>query len=243
MSSFTRLILILGALAVALTLGWMIGKPDASAITPPHSSSATQEKPKTAEPASKLPQGDPVDRLRAAKTLAEREEVLAAFMVLGHDRNAAMLIDALRDESIKLRLQAVEYAASLSTEFSAQVLEQAVINENADVREMGWSLLAPHSLESKIPVILTTVTRGSEASLAEMFTEIGRTPERPLFEALIQAAERAQGARQARVLKELQEWLVPGGGEVPTFENVNQLATWWATHRKNYDEFLLRVDL
>lgn len=65
-----------------------------------------------------------------------------------------MLIDALRDESIKLRLQAVEYAASLSTELSAQVLEQAVIHEK-----------------------------------------------------------------------------------------VNQIATWWATHCTNYDEFMLRVDL
>ena len=244
MSLSVRLGLILSLIIVALGLGWMIAKPEpVQAIEPlPASETRLQTKASTTGSGS-LTSGDPVDKLRAAKSLAEREEVMAAFMALGHDRNAAMLIDALRDESVKLRLQAVEHSASLSTEFFAQVLEEAVINDNADVREMGWSLLAPHPLESKVPIVLTTIARGSEASLEEMFSEMGRTPERPLFEAMMLAAERAQPPRQKRVLKELQEWLVPGGGEVPRFENVSQISAWWKTNQQHYDEFLLRVDL
>lgn len=240
----TRLGLIMSLIIVALWVGWMIAKPEPMQATKPlPSSDAIQKTKASTTGAGQLTSGDPVDKLRAARSSAEREEVMAAFMALGHDRNAAMLIDALRDESAKLRLQAVEHAASLSTEFFAQVLEEAVVNDNADVREMGWSLLAPHPMESKVPVVLTTIARGSEASLEEMFSEMGRTPERSLFEAMILAAERAQGTRQTRVLKELQEWLVPGGGEVPRFENVSQISAWWKTNQQHYDEFLLRVDL
>jgi hypothetical protein len=42
---------------------------------------------------------------------------------------------------------------------------------------------------------------------------------------------------------ELQEWLVPGGGKVPRFENVDQISAWRKTNQQHYDEFLLRVDL
>lgn len=204
---------------------------------------ASAASPTPASNGSKLTAGDPVDRLRSSKTRAEREEIMGAFMTLGHARNLAMLIDALRDESVELRVQAVEYAAALTPAESALVLREAVLNENKDVRDMGWSLLASHPLESKVPVIASTIERGSAISLEEMFSEMGRTPERPLFEAMLMAAGHPDNERQSRLLHEMQEWLKPGGGDVPRFQSVGQLTTWWKANRQRYDQFMLRVDL
>jgi hypothetical protein len=49
-------------------------------------------------------------------------------------------------------------------------------------------------------------------------------------------------ARSTRILREVQAWLVPGGGEVPQFPSTSAAASWWSQQRKNYDEFMLRVD-
>ena len=87
------------------------------------------------------------------------------------------------------------------------MLKEACLNDAKDVREMGWSLLAPHPLENKAPVLMAAIERGSDAVLTETFSEMGRTPELPLFEAMLTAANRVQDARQARVFSELQTWL------------------------------------
>ena len=71
---------------------------------------------------------------------------------------------------------------------------------------------------------------------------MGRTPEMPLFEAMLTSATRVNGPRQDRVFKELQAWLQPGGGNVPTFKSVNEMVTWWTANKQRYDQFLLRVD-
>ncbi|MEQ1749500.1 MAG: hypothetical protein ABL974_08765 [Prosthecobacter sp.] len=242
MSKSLHLILIFSSLAFASWIGWMIAKPSSDA-NQSESSSASVKLVAQASDASKLIYGDPVERLRSGRSKAEREEIMGAFMALGHERNSAMLIDALRDESVELRVHAVEYAASLTPAQSALVLTEAVLNENKDVRDMGWSLLAPHPLENKAPVIFAAIDHGSDASLEEMFSEMGRTPERALFEAMLLASGRTKDARKNRVLKEMQEWLKPGGGSVPNFQNVDQLAAWWATNKQRYDQFMLRVDL
>lgn len=52
------------------------------------------------------------------------------------------------------------------------------------------------------------------------------------------AAGRAQQARQARVLREMQAWLMPGGGNVPAFRNVTELTAWWTANRQRYDQYV-----
>lgn len=239
MSPFLRFILLFSVLIAALWMGWKIARPGSN-IT---ATSASETDAKPVAHATNLTSGDPVERLRAGKTKAGREEIMGAFMTLGHERNPAMLIEALKDESVELRVQAVEYAAALTPAESALVLREAVLNDNQEVRDKGWSLLAPHPLENKVPVIISTIERGSDVSLEELFSEMGRTPERPLFDTMLAAAGRAPTARQTRVLRELQEWLKPGGGNVPAFQSAGQLNTWWETNKKNYDQFMLRVDL
>jgi hypothetical protein len=229
----------------AAWLGWTVARPPtmifepAKMVTPVLKSAPAPVRPVGWVP----PEGDPVQRLKACKTKEERMEIIGAFMTLGHDHNGLMLIEALKDESVQVRVQAVEYAASLPPEVSALVLKEAVLNDLKDVREIGWSLLAPHPLENKAPVLMAAIERGSDVVLEEAFNEMGRTPEMPLFEAMLAAGTQAKDARRARVFKELQEWLKPGGGEVPAFKSVNEMMIWWAANKKRYDQFMLRVDL
>ena len=184
-----------------------------------------------------------MQRYKASTTKEDRLEIIGQFMALGHDRNAMMLIEALKDESTEVRVKAVEYAASLEPGVSAQVLKEACINDAKDAREMGWSLLAPHPLENKAPVLMAAIERGTDVVLEEAMSEMGRTPEMPLFEAMLASATRVQDARQSRVFRELQEWLKPGGGAVPAFKSVDEMVAWWAANKQRYDQFMLRIDL
>jgi hypothetical protein len=243
MPQHLRFLLLIITLGAAAWIGWLIARPEGNASRSPAPSVTAATGSKPAAPPAHVPQGDPVDRFRGGKSKAEREEIMGAFMVLGHDRNASMLIEALKDESAELRIHAVEYAASLQPASSALVLLEACLNDRKDVREMGWSLLAPHPLENKAPVLMAAIERGPDAILEETFQEMGRTPERPLFEAMLMAAGRAQEARQARVLREMQAWLMPGGGNVPAFRSVTELTAWWTANRQRYDQYMLRVDL
>lgn len=255
MSPHLRSALLIALVIFAATwIGWMAARP--GSYQPPPSS-ATPSAPGSKPGATPLgsttlsapkpagwtpPEGDPVQRYKAAKTESERNEVIGAFMTLGHDNNPLMLIEALKDDSTRIRVSAVEYAAQLSQQASGQVLKEAILNDQSDVREMAWSILAPHPLENKAPALMATIERGSDVVLEESFREMGRTPEMPLFEAMLTSATKVQGERQARVFKELNQWLVPGGGNVPTFKSVNELVTWWTNNKQRYDQYMLRVD-
>lgn len=168
--------------------------------------------------------------------------MISNFMALGHDQNALMLIEALKDEDKSIRVFAVESAASLEPTVSAQVLKEAILNDNADTREMAWSLLAPHPIENKVPAFMAAIERGSDVVLEESFKEMGRTPEMPLFETMLTSATRIQAPRQTRVFNELKAWLEPGGGELPTFRGVDDMVAWWSANKQRYDQFMLRVD-
>lgn len=194
----------------------------------------------------KPPEGDPVERYRALSgaSAQERRELLAAFMALGHEKNPYMLIEALRDSSIELRVHAVESAASLTVGEATAVLRAAASNDHADVRDMAWSLAAPYPMESRVNIYAEALANGNEQALTEVLGEMGRTPERPLFEMMLLQAQNAEmpASRQARLLEELQTWLEPGGGEVPQFASPKQVLDWWQAQRENYDEYMLRVD-
>jgi len=246
-------LLIALVLLVATWIGWMAARPasykpaDATAATSAPGSKTGAAPLATTGSTAKLsswtpPEGDPVQRYKAAKTEEERTEVIGSFMTLGHDSNPLMLIEALKDDSTRIRVSAVEYAAQLTEQASAQVLKEAILNDRSDVREMGWSLLAPHPLENKAPALMATIERGSDVVLEESFREMGRTPEMPLFEAMLTSATKVQGERQTRVFKELNQWLVPGGGNVPTFRSVPEMVNWWTANKQRYDQFMLRVD-
>ena len=188
------------------------------------------------------PTGEPLPRYQAGRTPEERAEIMGAFMTLGHDQNPLMLIEALKDSSTSNRISAIEYAAQLTDKQAAEVLKEAILNDQNDVREMAWSILAPHPLENKAPAFMATIERGSDTVLEESFKEMGRTPEMPLFEAMLTSSNRVQGARQTRVFKERQEWLKPGGGNVPAFKSVADMTAWWTANKQRYDQYLLRVD-
>jgi hypothetical protein len=241
-----KLILAIVALCgCACLIGWHAATApgyiiEAPSPVPAKPSAALQPiKPK---PSWQPPEGDPVQRYHAATTKEARLEIIGQFMTLGHDKNPFMLIDALKDESIDLRVKAVEYAASLTPTASALVLQEACLNDAKDVREMGWSLLAPHPLENKVPVLMAAIKQATDPILDETIAEMGRTPEMPLFEAMLTAAGQVRDARQARVFSELQAWLKPGGGNVPAFKTVAEMTTWWLANRQRYDQFMLRVD-
>lgn len=187
--------------------------------------------------------GDPLASYQRAKSKEEKLEAIGQFMALGHEQNPLMLIAALKDRDQEVRIRAVEYSASLEAGVSAQVLLEGCLNDSPDVREMSWSLLAPHPIENKATVFMAAIERGTDMVLEEAFMEMGRTPEMPLFEAMLTAASRTQGSRQERVFKELKEWLIPGGNEgVPSFNAVAPMITWWSANKHRYDQFMLRID-
>jgi len=185
-----------------------------------------------------------VDVFRAAKTTEARAETLGRFMALGHERNPAMLTDALRDPDVKLRLSAVEYTASLTPLEACEVYRASCINDQSDIREMTWSLLAPHPEANRALVYGQGLAKGTPQIIEETLSEMGRQPGRILFEEMLnQTLKSTEPARTQRLLRELQQWLVPGGGEIPQFPTPNAVAGWWERHRTNYDEYMLRVDL
>lgn len=80
MTASSRLGLIMSLIIVALWLGRMIAIPEPMQATKPlPSSDAIQETKASTTGAGPLTSGDPLDKLCAAKRLAEREEVMGAF--------------------------------------------------------------------------------------------------------------------------------------------------------------------
>jgi hypothetical protein len=188
------------------------------------------------------PEGDPVSRYREAKTKQERYDIISNFMALGHERNPFMLVEALKDPDVSNRVFAVESASALTAEESTHVLRQAAINDQWDVREMAWSLLAPYPPDLKTGVLAEVISNGADVSLEEAFSEMGRQPDIQLFDTMVTLSQKANPQRQTRLLKEMQLWLEPGGGDVPQFRSVQELLTWWQKTRPNYDEYMLRID-
>lgn len=237
---------------VAAGAGWWLAMSDASPIAPRPLTTS----PGPASPAQKAgpvatksgwvpPTGEPVERYREAKTYQEKYDIISNFMALGHDRNVNMLIAALNDSDPKIRLYAVESAASMLTpELATLVYKESGKSTDKDVREMTWSFSAPHPMENRSQIYGEILIKGPDDSIEEVLSEMGRTPEMPLFETLIGASlsPGVKPDRIGRIVKELNEWLKPGGGTVPEFKTGTDLAKWWAENKKNYDQFMLRVD-
>lgn len=255
-----KVLIFLAVLAAALGLGWKFAQPDGSG---PFANTAPSDSPKTGtststssssgllggpvkpagEPGKWVPpEGDPVKRYQEAKTKQERYDVIANFMALGHDKNPFMLVEALKDPDMENRVYAVESASALTPEEATHVLRKAAINDMWDVREMAWSLLAPYPVEHKAAVYAEVITNGADNSLEESFSEMGRQPDIQLFDTMVSLSQKAPAPRQARLLKEIQVWLEPGGGEVPQFRSVQEVLPWWQKNRQNYDEYMLRID-
>ena len=239
---------------VAAIVGWQL------AFTGPSHLNAEAPKataPKPIEPSPKMtgapnptawvpPTGEPVERFRAAKTTEERLKVIADFITLGHDQNAAMLREAVNDSDAKVRMNAIESAASMLTpEAAREVYRVSGISPDPDIRSMTWSFLAPHPMENRVAVYGEVLQKGPDVAVEEAIAEMGRTPEMPLFETMLfqSSTKDMPPTRAARLLKEMNEWLKPGGGDVPEFRTVTDLQAWWQANRRRYDQYMLRVDL
>jgi hypothetical protein len=187
------------------------------------------------------PEGDPVERYLAGKTAQERYDVISNFMALGHDRNATMLIEGLKDTDLKVQIFALESSTALEAAKAHQVLTQGCVSPTKDVREMAWSLLAPYGINEKAQSFAQVLIQGPDAAFDEAFQEMSISPERPLFETMLNATQHADAKRQPRLLKEMQEWL-ERAGEVPKFKSATELVAWWGMNAKHYDQYLLRLD-
>lgn len=252
-----KVLILLVVLGAATLIGWKFAQPDGgtpqlsvSTSASTASSSGTSSsgllggsaKPK-AEPGKWVPpEGDPVKKYQEARTKQERYDVIANFMALGHEKNPFMLVEALKDPDVSNRVYAVESASALTPEEATHVLRKAVLNDVWDVREMAWSLLAPHPVENKAGVYAEVIVNGSDVSLEESFAEMGRQPDIQLFDTMVSMSQKIPAQRQTRMLKEIQLWLEPGGGEVPKFRSVQEVLPWWQKNRQNYDEYMLRID-
>jgi hypothetical protein len=194
------------------------------------------------------PEGDPVTRYRelAGASPQARRDLLANFLALGHERNPYLLIAALEDADPSVRVFAVESASALEIGEAAAVLRAAAGNATPEVREMAWSLAAPYPADAKATIYAGAIEQGNAAALEEAFGEMSVTPSLSLFEMMLAQASgnpALSAERRTRLLRELQGWLEPGGGEVPVFADPAELLAWWRVQRGNYDEFLLRTDL
>lgn len=248
MKRFIRLWLpILLIVAGAVWLAWYAAGPGAAITPPPVVTKAptSPTKKATTKPSGwQPPEGDPVERYKApGQTAQQRKDMISNFMALGHDKNPFMLIAALSDPDPAVRFFAVESASALTPEEAREVYRRAAFSEDPDVREMCWSLSAPHPIENRAYIYSEALEKGSNVVVEEALAEMGSTPERPLFEMMMsQALQIKNPQRVARLQKELQEWLVPGGGEVPQFRSLSEMAAWWRKTHTAYDQFMLRVD-
>jgi hypothetical protein len=247
MSRRTLTALLLLAIPTFAWIAWQAAAPEI-VIPQPQTTTPSQRPTLQAKPVTKPngwvpPEGDPVVRYQAAKTPAERKEIIGSFMALGHANNHNMLITALNDPDPSVRFAAVEYAASLTPEEGAEVYRKAAWSDDSEVREMAWSLAAPHPMETKVRIYGEALEKGGNKAMEETLAEMGRSPERPLFELMLsQAVTLKDAPRVERLVKELQSWLQPGGGNVPTFKTAAEVGTWWTQESKHYDQYMLRVD-
>lgn len=227
----------------AAWIAWEAAAPETHVFVSKPTVARLQQAP-SAKPGGWVPpEGDPVEKFQAGMTSAERREIMGSFMSLGHASNRFMLVAALADADPAIRMEAVQYCASLAPEEAREVYARAVLSPDKDVREMTWSLVAPHPIENRSMVYGEAIERGGSVQMEEALSEMGRTPEKPLFDMmLIRASATKEPERAARLLKEAQTWLIPAGGNVPSFKSVPELVDWWTKQTKNYDQFMLRLD-
>lgn len=185
---------------------------------------------------------DPVAHYRAAKTRQERMDAISNFMALGDDNNYAMLKAALDDADAEIRLFAVESATALEVGHAVDVWKKSATSADPDVREMTWSLSATYPMESRAAIYREALLRGPTVAVTEALSEMSITPERPLFEMMLLLGDALPPERAPQVLAAVQQWLEPGGGEVPKFKSLAEAAAFWEKQQANYDEYLLRVD-
>lgn len=229
--------------------GWMLAtrgasgkavRPDVEMEAPaPASAPASKGKP---HPLEHLFGKDPVAYYREGRSKQARMDAISNFMALGDDNNYAMLKAALDDEDTEIRMLAVESASALEIGPAVDVWKKSATSSDPDVREMTWSLSATYPMESRAAIYREALTRGPQAAFAEAIDEMTITPERPLFEMMLTLGESLPAERAPRLLQVLQEWLEPGGGDVPRFKSIPEVLSFWEKQHVNYDEYLLRVD-
>lgn len=185
---------------------------------------------------------DPVAHYREGRTARERMDAISNFMALGDDNNYAMLKAALDDADPEIRMFAVESASALEIGPAVDVWKKSAISNDPDVREMTWSLCATYPMESRAAIYREALTKGPQAAFAEAIDEMTVTPERPLFEMMLTLGDALPAERAPRLLEVIQEWLEPGGGDVPRFKSIPEVLAFWEREHENYDEYLLRVD-
>ncbi len=213
---------------------------DATEHAPPGNAPKPAGKP---HPLEHLFDKDPVAHYREGKSAQERMDAISNFMALGDDNNYAMLKAALDDADPEIRIFAVESASSLEIGPAVDVWKKSATSTDPDVREMTWSLCATYPMESRAAIYREALTRGPQAAFDEALDEMAVTPERPLFEMMLTLGEALPAARAPRLLAAIQEWLEPGGGDVPRFNSISEAISFWEKQHENYDEYLLRVDL
>lgn len=185
---------------------------------------------------------DPVSYFKAAKTAEDRKNAISEFMALGDDNNYAMLRAALDDADAEVRLFAVESASALEVDQATEVWKKSATSQDPDVREMTWSLSATYPMDKRAAIYREALARGPLSAFEEAIEEMGVSPERPLFEMMLTIGTILPPERTQRMLQVVQEWLEPGGGEVPRFGSLSEALRWWERQHENYDEFMLRTD-
>lgn len=250
------LIPLLCAVTIAAFVGWRFASMDTSKRPSEpalandasgHAVTGSSPSSPSADPQKRtVPTGDPQQRYHEARTSAERMQVISDFITLGHDHNVFMLQEAVRDSDPKVRMLALESAASMLTpELAREVYRISGRSDDPDIRSMTWSFLAPHPMENRVAVYRDVLAAGQDVAVEEAISEMGRTPEMPLFEMMLGSGLNPDlpAARTDRLLKELNEWLKPGGGgDVPEFKSMAQLQSWWQANHQRYDQFMLRLD-
>jgi|GEM_PF-4393505 len=237
-----------GVVGIAAAAGWMLatlGDGGAKMSPEPVLKGVPEADPKVKSaphPLEHLLGKDPVAHYREGKTAAERLDAISHFMALGDDNNYAMLKAALDDADKDIRTFAVESASSLEVGPAVDVWKKSATSADPDVREMTWSLSATYPIESRAAIYREALTKGPKEAVTEAIDEMTVTPERPLFEMMLTMGAALPADRAPVVLKTIQEWLEPGGGEVPIFKSIPEAVAFWEKQHENYDEYLLRVD-
>jgi hypothetical protein len=239
---------IAGVVGIAAVAGWMLatlGGGGAKVVPIEKEVVEAKADPKVKaapHPLEHLFGKDPVAYYRGGKSAKERMDAISNFMALGDDNNYAMLKAALDDADKEIRMFAVESATSLEVAHAVDVWKKSATSPDPDVREMTWSLSATYPMESRAAICREALTKGPNEAVTEAINEMTVTPERPLFEMMLTMGDALPADRAPEVLKAIQEWLVPGGGEVPVFKSIPEAVKFWEAQHQNYDEYMLRVD-
>ena len=239
-----------GLAVLAAAGGWMLatlggGNATAPAKNPEAGLAASQAPPAAAAPVSPLAHligKDPVAHYREGRTAKERMDAISNILALGDDNCYQMLKAALDDPDKEIRVYATESAHNLEIGQTVDVWKKSAISPDPDVREMTWSLCAPYPIESRAAIYREALLNGPAVAMSEALNEMSTTPERSLFEMMLTLNEKLPPDRASRLVATLQEWLEPGGGEVPRFNSIAQVIAFWEKQHENYDEYLLRVD-